>query len=403
MQLAGRLFRPHRRHHRGDAVEVVEVVDERVLLRLVGVHLELHHLGVRLGVRLGVVVRVEVVRVEVVLLVARLARDVGLVVLLLRERRLRRRRGQAEALHARGDVREDFAIRKGVAVRRDVVPAEPRAPRCLAHDLLLRRRGLRLLLRHARLLLLLGLVLGRRRARGGSEGSLLAALTRRARVARVKVVQLEVVLGVVQVGLLGLLVRPVGHIPVRLIVAQRALLAQAHLQRRFFVVLGVPVKCILLLLIGRALILELGVALLAREPGGFRRLRGAFRAKLQPLLAGEAGLVVAGLVVRGLGGTVRLARVDGAARGGVLVGVGSLDVRRGAHALAARLEHQLLILLFVHGGGGGIHGGGFRDIRGHGVRGRHHLSRAHRNWRQTVFEFSSIRTRHRNRGGAPPV
>ena len=183
-----------------------------------------------------------------------------------------------------------------------MVARQPGAPRRLAHDLLLRRGGLRLLPRHARLLLLFGLVLGDgRRGDGGGRGG-----TRR-------VVEVELILESSRSdssdsssagGLLHLLV-----------FAQGTFFAHAHLELAFLVVL-VVVEVALSLggSLGGVVLVELGVALGVAE-GGVLRGRGALLAELELLLAGKLGVVVVlQLVVRGFWWAVGLARVDGASR-----------------------------------------------------------------------------------------
>ena len=379
-----RLLSLHGRHHRRDLVvleaEVLLVVETLLVL---GVNLELH----RRGGGFALVLLILILRLRVVLSLLLLhvifrrilaVERVGLLLL----HRIRGRRGKVELLHDGRQGGENLAVGEGVAVGGDVVARQPGAPRRLAHDLLLRRGGLRLLPRHARLLLLFGLVFGDgRRGDGGGGGG-----------AR-RVVEVELILGILEVGLLGLLLG--GGLLHLLVFAQGTFFAHAHLELAFLVVL-VVVEVALSLggSLGGVVLVELGLALGVAE-GGVLRGRGALLAELELLLAGELGVVVVvQLVVRGFWGAVGLARVDGASGGDVVLDVSStLGVRLVPRALAARLEDELLLILLVRSDRNRIdrslHGDG-NLLRGSGVDWRHNLRGAHLSICAPAFEKGEL-------------
>ena len=196
-------------HLRQHLVQRILIVPEVVVVVIVD-HVELHHhlllfglllllLGgavlivARLRVELSLLVVVEEVAVLVILLAIKIAG-----VLVVRHRGGGRGRREVERILDPVKLREDLAVGEGIAVGNLVVTGKVRALGSLAHDLALRLSRLGLLARHA---LLLGLVLGGRL--GGFGGG--HALGSLGFEPLHLVLQLALILGILQIRLVGLL------------------------------------------------------------------------------------------------------------------------------------------------------------------------------------------------------
>ena len=196
-------------HLRQHLVQRILIVPEVVVVVIVD-HVELHHhlllfglllllLGgavlivARLRVELSLLVVVEEVAVLVILLAVKIAG-----VLVVRHRGGGRGRREIERILDPVKLREDLAVGEGIAVGNLVVTGKVRALGSLAHDLALRLSRLGLLARHA---LLLGLILGGRL--GGFGGG--HALGSLGFEPLHLVLQLALILGILQIRLVGLL------------------------------------------------------------------------------------------------------------------------------------------------------------------------------------------------------